>query len=147
MDGNSRDYSSGARSGMFVGCPGVVHSANQNLHPLIGINSPIVISVGVQARTQSEILTSSEVSASPAYRVYLNRFFLITRAVLLRVRILLLLLIPVLVLPLQILRSLFVTVNCTSTGASDSSNCKSRNCTYCTCTTSTCTLNKFSHMS
>jgi hypothetical protein len=42
-------------------------------HPLIKIDSEIVISILGYTRTQSEILTSAEISASPAYSVYSNR--------------------------------------------------------------------------
>lgn len=97
--------------------------------PLIRIPIPIGTGVRMQARTQSEILTSFEVSASPAYRLYLNLFFSMPKAVtddhtafsdsssssLLR-----------------ILQYVFATINCILTGASTSTSSKSRNCTYST---------------
>jgi hypothetical protein len=73
MDGFSREYPSGACLKAFVGLPRATRPTDQNLHPLIKIDSPIVISIWEHARTRSEILTWTEISASPVYRVYLNR--------------------------------------------------------------------------
>jgi hypothetical protein len=123
----------GAPSDTHVGRPCAVLSANQNSHPLIGINSPIVISVRVQAPTQSEILTLSEVSASPAYRAHLTRCSTSSQDSTTFSDIVLL---------LRILQFLFVTVKCTSTCASTIPP----SVLIGPCTTSTCTFNKFSHI-
>jgi hypothetical protein len=93
-----------------VGCTDDIRSANPHSRPPNNIDSPIVNTIWVRAGTQSEILTSTEISLPNDEDVLV-------------------------LLPRRILPFVLVTVNYTSTGTFTLTSSTSRNCTSTTCTT------------
>jgi hypothetical protein len=125
----------------FVVCTGAARSANRNSRPLIRIDSPSVISIGMCATTQSRdyyLNLDFGKSRLPSlsrfcwwrgqFRFYycISNFGTSSDT---KSRFL-----------LRLLRFVLLTVNCTSSGTPSFTNSTSRDYISTTCTTSTCTF-------
>jgi hypothetical protein len=88
MDDFSRDYPGGACRKAFLGCPGVTCPTNQNSHPLIKIDSPIVRSIWGRTRTQSEVTYINFDFGKSRLPSLFKSVFSVTRALLLSATVL-----------------------------------------------------------
>jgi hypothetical protein len=70
MEGVKHDNLACAYYDTFVRCTKGTRTANQNLKPLVKIDSPIVINICGVHVDPIRILTTTEILASSAYRLY-----------------------------------------------------------------------------